>query len=87
MINSKLTDEDKNFLKDFVNLQVDFENCRFTGIEKLSAVRWKIQNLQKLKETQAEKFNELKKKNAIILEKSKNIKKIKSRDEDYDKGR
>jgi hypothetical protein len=87
LINSKLTDEDKNFLKDFVNLQVDFENCRFTGIEKLSAVRWKIQNLQKLKETQAEKFNELKKKNAIILEKSKNIKKIKSRDDDYDRGR
>lgn len=87
LINSKLTDEDKNFLKDFVNLQVDFENCRFTGIEKLSAVRWKIQNLQKLKETQLEKFNELKRKNAAALKDSQNIKKIKSRDDDYDRER
>ncbi|MGN0236693.1 MAG: nucleotidyl transferase AbiEii/AbiGii toxin family protein [Lepagella sp.] len=48
-INNIITEEDKRFLINFEELSVDIENCPYSSFFKYPSVKWKIQNLQKLK--------------------------------------
>jgi predicted nucleotidyltransferase component of viral defense system len=54
IINQSLTSYDKQFLLAFSKLNPDWSVYDF---EKFPAVRWKLQNLSKLKENNKEKFN------------------------------
>lgn len=56
IINQRLTSYDKQFLLAFSKLNPDWSVYDF---EKFPAVRWKLQNLTKLKENNKEKFNKL----------------------------
>ncbi len=53
-IHEKLSEEDRGFLLSFNRLEPDWAIYNF---QHFPSVRWKLQNLQKLRETQPEKFN------------------------------
>ena len=55
-IHENLTDRDKEFLLSFKNLTPDWSIYDF---EKFPAVQWKLQNLQKLKESNSVKYETL----------------------------
>ncbi len=57
-IQSKLTEEDKNFLLDFVRLQNDFNIGDYKQLEKLPGIQWKLKNLKLLSVQNPEKFKE-----------------------------
>ena len=46
----------KDFLLNFVSLDLDLQKVDIPNIEKLPAIKWKIQNLEKLKNINPEKF-------------------------------
>lgn len=48
----------KNFLLDFVSLNPDFKTLGIPNLDRMPAIRWKLQNLEKLKKSNPEKFNE-----------------------------
>lgn len=48
----------KNFLLDFVSLNPDFSTLGIPNLDRMPAIRWKLQNLEKLKKSNPEKFNE-----------------------------
>ena len=52
MINTSLTDEDRNFLLNFDNAEPDWS---FYSFEQFPAVRWKLQNLRELRDTNPKK--------------------------------
>ena len=56
VINQRLTSYDKQFLLAFSKLKPDWSVYDF---KKFPAVKWKLQNLTKLKENNKEKFNKL----------------------------
>jgi len=56
IIHKNLTDSDKEFLLSFKNLTPDWSIYDF---EKFPAVQWKLQNLQKLKDSNPTKYNAL----------------------------
>jgi Domain of unknown function (DUF1814). len=48
----------KNFLLDFVALNPDFQSLGIPNVDRLPAIRWKLQNLEKLKKSNPDKFIE-----------------------------
>ncbi|MGN0739869.1 MAG: nucleotidyl transferase AbiEii/AbiGii toxin family protein [Treponema sp.] len=58
-VNSFLTDDDKKFLLDFISLNEYIAPTGFPDIKNLSAIQWKLLNLQKLKDTDGRKHREL----------------------------
>lgn len=55
IINEKLSQKDKEFLISFVNLEPDWSVYDF---KDYPSIRWKLQNLQKLKDVNPDKHNE-----------------------------
>lgn len=55
-VNSVMTEEDRQFLIDFEELAVDWENTPYSSFREYPSVRWKIQNLQKLKASNPKKL-------------------------------
>lgn len=56
VIHKSLTEQEKKFLIDFVKLEHDWKDINIPNIEKLPAISWKILNLEKLKQTDENKF-------------------------------
>lgn len=48
-VNSLMTEEDRRFLIGFEELAVDWESTPYSSFKEYPSVRWKMQNLQKLK--------------------------------------
>ena len=48
----------KSFLLDFVSLKPDFASVSVPDLDRLPAIRWKLQNLKKLQECNPEKFRQ-----------------------------
>lgn len=57
-INSALTDDDKKLLLDFVQLKSNLSAFSIPNLDELPGIQWKIKNLEKLKDTNPEKFKE-----------------------------
>ncbi len=55
-VNSVMTEEDKRFLIGFEELAVDWENAPYSSFREYPSVRWKMQNLQKLKASNPNKL-------------------------------
>ena len=55
-VQNKIRTDYKNFILDFVSLKADLQNIDIPNIYKLPAIKWKIQNLKKLKNINPEKF-------------------------------
>ena len=51
-----MTADDRQFLTGFENLTVDWENSPYSSFKEYPSVRWKIQNLQKLKASNPKKL-------------------------------
>ena len=66
-INSVLVDEDKKLLLDFVQLKADLSRYSIPNLDKLPGIQWKIKNLEKLRDTNKEKFQEQYEKLKAIL--------------------
>lgn len=66
-INSVLKDEDKKLLLDFVQLKADLSGSPIPNLDKLPGIQWKIKNLEKLRDTNIEKFQEQYDKLKVIL--------------------
>lgn len=58
LVQEKLKSNYKNLLLDFVSLNADFENFSIPNLEKLPAIKWKVQNLEKLREINPDKFRQ-----------------------------
>lgn len=58
LIQENLKGKYKKQLLDFVSLNVDFESFNIPNIEKLPAIKWKIQNLEKLRKINSDKFRQ-----------------------------
>lgn len=57
-VKSILSDEDKQFLLDFVQLKTDLGYADIPNLDKLPGIQWKIKNLEMLKDTNPQKFKE-----------------------------
>lgn len=55
-VNDIMTMPDKEFLVDFEELSVDWNKSRYSYFREYPSVKWKIQNLQKLKAMNHEKM-------------------------------
>ncbi|MCQ2914017.1 MAG: hypothetical protein MJ247_02350 [Alphaproteobacteria bacterium] len=66
-INSSLNGNDKQLLLDFVQLKADLSASSIPNLDKLPGIKWKIKNLENLKETNPEKFKEQYKKLKVVL--------------------
>ena len=55
-VKSALTPDDKQFLIDFFSLNEAWKKYDIPNIDKLSGVKWKIENLIKLRKNNPEKF-------------------------------
>ena len=55
-VQNKTKSDYKNFLLDFVSLNIDLKDVGIPNFNKLPAIKWKIQNLEKLKSLNPEKF-------------------------------
>ena len=55
-VNSVMTEEYRRFLISFEELAVDWENTPYSSFREYPSVRWKIQNLQKLKASNPKKL-------------------------------
>lgn len=55
-VNCIMTDDDKQFLVGFEDLTVDWEDSPYSYLQKYPSVRWKIQNLLKLKASNPKKL-------------------------------
>lgn len=58
-VNSLLSDWDKKFLISFTAGDPDWSICPVQGLENMSAIRWKLQNLQKLRKQDPAKYSEM----------------------------
>ncbi len=58
LIQKKLKKYYKDFLLNFVALNLDFKKTNISNIEKLPAIKWKMQNLEKLKNANPKKFQQ-----------------------------
>lgn len=56
-VNSVMTEDDRRFLIGFEELSVDWENSPYLSFKEYPSVRWKMQNLQKLKASNPKKLN------------------------------
>lgn len=57
IIQTSFTEADKDFIIGFHNLNPDWDLLGLKNAKNLPAIKWKLQNLQKLKEQNLEKFN------------------------------
>lgn len=57
-IHKSLTATDREFLLSFFNATPDWDIIQIPNLNKLPAIKWKLQNLEKLKATNAKKFSE-----------------------------
>lgn len=55
-VNSVMTEEDRRFLIDFEELAVDWEGTPYPSFREYPSVRWKMQNLKNLKESNPKKL-------------------------------
>ena len=55
-VNALVTPEDKEFLLSFESAEPDWNNFEFPYFEDYPSVKWKLQNLQKLKSQNPEKL-------------------------------
>lgn len=55
-VNSAMTEDDRRFLIAFEELAVDWENTPYSSFREFPSVRWKMQNLQKLKASNPKKL-------------------------------
>ena len=55
-VNALMTEDDKRFLIGFEELAVDWDNSPYHSFKDYPSVKWKIQNLQKLKESNPKKL-------------------------------
>ena len=55
-VNSMMTEEDRRFLIGFEELTVDWESTPYFSFREYPSVRWKMQNLQKLKASNPKKL-------------------------------
>lgn len=55
-VNSVMTEDDKRFLINFEELTADWENIPYSSFKEYPSVRWKMQNLQKLKASNPKKL-------------------------------
>lgn len=55
-VNSVMTEDDKRFLISFEELTTDWENIPYSSFKEYPSVRWKMQNLQKLKASNPKKL-------------------------------
>ena len=58
-VNSQLSNRDKKFLISFTVGDPDWSICPVQGLENMSAIKWKLQNLQKLKKQDPAKHSEI----------------------------
>lgn len=58
IVNTNIKTNYKDFLLDFVRLQHDFSNINIPNLDKLPAIKWKIKNLENLRDTNKSKFDE-----------------------------
>lgn len=56
-VNSVMTEDDRRFLIGFEELSVDWENSPYSSFKEYPSVRWKMQNLHKLKASNPKKLN------------------------------
>lgn len=57
-VNSNIKTNYKDFLLDFVRLEHDFSDVDIPNLDKLPAIKWKIRNLEKLRDSNISKFDE-----------------------------
>lgn len=57
-IHTILTEEDKRFLLDFVQLKANLQAADISNLDKLPGIKWKLKNLENLKNQNPEKFQE-----------------------------
>lgn len=57
-VNESLTDEDKKFLLSFERGEPDWDRCCAGDLSNFPSVRWKLQNILKLKKSNPQKFDE-----------------------------
>lgn len=55
-VNSAMTEEDKKFLIGFEDLTIDWSDTVYSDFRDYPSVKWKIQNLQKLKKSNLKKL-------------------------------
>lgn len=55
-VNSAMTEDDKKFLIGFEDLTVDWSDTVYSDFRDYPSVKWKIQNLQKLKKSNPKKL-------------------------------
>lgn len=55
-VNSVMTEDDRRFLIAFEELAVDWENTPYSSFREYPSVKWKMQNLQKLKVSNPKKL-------------------------------
>ena len=58
VVNTNIKADYKDFLLDFVRLQHDFSDIDIPNLDKLPAIKWKVRNLEKLRDTNKSKFDE-----------------------------
>ena len=69
-LNSSLTDTDRSFLLSFKRGEPDWDLFPVAGLKDMSAVQWKLQNIQNLKRSNPGKHKELLSKLETLLYKS-----------------
>ncbi len=57
-VNDSITDEDKEFLLSFEQGEPDWSRCCAGDLSNFPSVRWKLQNILKLKKSNTQKFDE-----------------------------
>ena len=57
-VNAIMTEDDRRFLISFEELTVDWENTPYVSFKEYPSVKWKIQNLQRLKASNPQKLRE-----------------------------
>ena len=58
MVNSSLTDTDKEFLLSFEMGEPDWDKCSVGDLSKYPSVQWKLLNIDTLKKSNIKKFNQ-----------------------------
>lgn len=82
VINQKITQDDRNFILNFISLKTPIEKSRFAFASELPAIKWKVKNLETLRITQPEKFEELVKTTENVIFNIEKIKKNQAQSRD-----
>ena len=57
-VNANIKTNYKDILLDFVRLQHNFSDIDIPNLDRLPAIKWKVRNLEKLRDTDKNKFDE-----------------------------